>query len=357
MLYFSDPKDYSIDKLRQMLVPYSAVNTYSLNYQLASAFKLQLNTFHPFEESHHYSMTSLQAGLSVYTSMNKKEAQQILSARLHQHDFYELMMVLEGSVFQNIENQMHLYTAGSCCLLNRNIRHTELYNEEGADFRIAFVQISDSLMRLIHSVFSLRLFPAEDSGTITDLEQFLRINLDENTDEKDYVEFIPRAGGASQGSEAALLMEELAGTLLSPHVHSSHRVLYLFTELFTLLSNKELYSTTPISIGTQTENRLFEQVRTLMDESRGRITRSELSEILHYSGSQISRVVHLFTGLSISAYGNSVCMREAARLLRTTQLSVQEIAEQLGFTNRTHFYRKFKEVYQLTPLEYRTQRR
>lgn len=44
----------------------------------------------------------------------------------------------------------------------------------------------------------------------------------------------------------------------------------------------------------------------------------------------------------------------AAKLLRTTTLTVQEIIYQCGFSNRSHFYKEFDKRYQMAPKEYRS---
>jgi signal transduction histidine kinase/ligand-binding sensor domain-containing protein/DNA-binding response OmpR family regulator len=46
-------------------------------------------------------------------------------------------------------------------------------------------------------------------------------------------------------------------------------------------------------------------------------------------------------------------MSHAAKLLRTTTLTIQEIMYKTGFTNRSHFYKEFFKRYNLTPKEYR----
>lgn len=46
-------------------------------------------------------------------------------------------------------------------------------------------------------------------------------------------------------------------------------------------------------------------------------------------------------------------LTSAARLLRTTSLTVQEIMFRVGFSNRSHFYREFAKKYNTTPKEYR----
>lgn len=44
----------------------------------------------------------------------------------------------------------------------------------------------------------------------------------------------------------------------------------------------------------------------------------------------------------------------AARLLRTTSLTIQEIMYRSGFSNRSHFYKEFDKRFDMTPREYRT---
>ena len=45
----------------------------------------------------------------------------------------------------------------------------------------------------------------------------------------------------------------------------------------------------------------------------------------------------------------------AAKLLKTTTLTVQEIIYQCGFGNRSHFYKEFDKRFQMTPKEFRQQ--
>ena len=49
------------------------------------------------------------------------------SRNLHIHDYFELLIVLEGTITQMIEQKEYLYPAGSCCLINRSLYHMEDY--------------------------------------------------------------------------------------------------------------------------------------------------------------------------------------------------------------------------------------
>ena len=44
----------------------------------------------------------------------------------------------------------------------------------------------------------------------------------------------------------------------------------------------------------------------------------------------------------------------AAKLLRTTSLTVQEVMYHTGFANRSHFYKEFAKNFSMTPKDYRT---
>ncbi|MDE6420979.1 MAG: AraC family ligand binding domain-containing protein, partial [Lachnospiraceae bacterium] len=57
----------------------------------------------------------------------------------HFHDFFEFVIVLEGSIIQKIEGTEYLYTAGSCCLINRNLRHMEYYHSKS---RILYIGLT-----------------------------------------------------------------------------------------------------------------------------------------------------------------------------------------------------------------------
>ena len=46
-------------------------------------------------------------------------------------------------------------------------------------------------------------------------------------------------------------------------------------------------------------------------------------------------------------------MKNAARLLEETRLSLTEIGEEVGCYDASHFTHKFKNIYGVTPKEYR----
>ena len=58
-------------------------------------------------------------------------------------------------------------------------------------------------------------------------------------------------------------------------------------------------------------------------------------------------------GLCISEYMTAYRMREAARLLSETDISILEIANRIGYTNQGRFAKVFQKYYRMKPLKYR----
>ena len=77
-----------------------------------------------------------------------------LSSRpLHRHDYFELMLVLEGEVIQQIEEKEYPYRAGTCCLVNRSILHNERFIGPA---KLCFLGLSVDFVRsLTESALSL----------------------------------------------------------------------------------------------------------------------------------------------------------------------------------------------------------
>ncbi|MDQ0199127.1 AraC family transcriptional regulator [Neobacillus ginsengisoli] len=84
-----------------------------------------------------------------------------------------------------------------------------------------------------------------------------------------------------------------------------------------------------------------------------------LEEIAHHCHLSRFHFSHLFkkeAGISVMDYLNKVKIDQAVFYLETTDLSIQEIANQVGFKDANYFSRLFKKYMQFTPTEYRGDR-
>lgn len=86
------------------------------------------------------------------------------------------------------------------------------------------------------------------------------------------------------------------------------------------------------------------------------IRAQELADLVGYSVTYFTRRFREETGFGISDYVKAARIERARILLETSDSSVQEISDKLGFTTRNYFTRCFREVTGKTPVEYRNSR-
>lgn len=79
-----------------------------------------------------------------------------------------------------------------------------------------------------------------------------------------------------------------------------------------------------------------------------------IAELLTISRMQLYRRIRELTNLSPSEYIRSVKLDRAEHLLRTTELTVQEIMYRCGFNNKSYFYREFTKKHNCSPKEFRS---
>ena len=80
---------------------------------------------------------------------------------------------------------------------------------------------------------------------------------------------------------------------------------------------------------------------------------ADVAAALCVSEMTLYRRVKDLLGKSPGEFIRTIKLNRAATLLRTTSLTVQEIMFDCGFNNKSWFYRKFAETYNMSPKEYR----
>ncbi len=79
----------------------------------------------------------------------------------------------------------------------------------------------------------------------------------------------------------------------------------------------------------------------------------DLAELVGYSAGYITKRFRRETGFGISDYVKLARIERAKILLTTSDQSIQDISDQLGFTTRNYFTRCFRDVTGMTPKEFR----
>jgi len=78
-----------------------------------------------------------------------------------------------------------------------------------------------------------------------------------------------------------------------------------------------------------------------------------LARLVNLSPSRFSHLFKAEYGVPVHAYVTRIRMNRACRLLFSTNLTIKEIAEELGYITPEHFHTIFKKTFGVTPAEYR----
>lgn len=269
-------------------------------------------------------------------------------SQIHQHDYFEIMFVMEGNTVQKIENQKYLYHTGQCCLLNHAVRHRE---QPCSNSSLYFLMLSDEFVtQMIQNdiFFSADGSHHQRSNTIYD---FFRRSL--KSRDKQYMDFYPKVS-----SERIIpILEDLFSKLSEENAclsYGSYSIIQgIISKIFGILLDFSLYTSRRISVDNSKQEYLFIQIQRLLESHSGKISRQEISDKLHYSDNYLNKIVKQSVGMSLLEYRKFFTIKEAAHLLGTTDKTIAEIIDELGFSGRTYFNNLFKKQYSITPSQYR----
>ena len=90
-----------------------------------------------------------------------------------------------------------------------------------------------------------------------------------------------------------------------------------------------------------------------INENKSWITLPELAEHFHLSQGYLSRYIKRETGTTFIALLKKFRLQQAVKMLANSNCAIEEIIEAVGYTDTSRFYRNFKEMYGMTPMQYR----
>ncbi len=254
---------------------------------------------------------------------------------MHCHNFYEIQYVVSGSFTQQIGiDELHL-TKGDICFITPKTSHSLRINShktiviniivKSSTFQSTFTSFMGR-NDIISDYFTRSVYHSSRSPYIlckTNSEEILTDIIFRLTDE------CQKPGKYSPRYRNAML--EL-----------------LFIELLRL---HEYHFT----LGTSTENVNNESILAIIryiQSNYKTTTLKDVADFFNYNETYLSRLIKKFSGQTYSEMIRTIRVQHAANLIIEGQLSIQEITDEIGYTDRSHFYRTFKKYYGVSPAQY-----
>ena len=271
---------------------------------------------------------------NINISYNRKDA----GCAIHTHEFAELIFVVEGTSVHEIDGKVYKAETGD--LLFVNYGQTHAFRGEGTDYcyyNLLYVPefFSEELINSenIYDIFETSLF-REFSAVATGSSQLVHFRG------KEYL-------------EVKKIIEDMADEFVKKDM-GYRSVLTGYSRVLYSKILRKLKGTGIDSAAQSCVDQIVAECLAFIDaRCFTKLTLKEIAEHTFYNPAYLSRVFKEQCGINLSEYIKEKRIREAARLLVDSDLSNEEIMHRVGYADKKHFYKSFRDIYQETPAEYR----
>jgi AraC-like DNA-binding protein len=246
---------------------------------------------------------------------------------LHEHDFYEIVIVSSGNGWHVLNDEPHFISCGEVLFLRAEDHH-------------AFEEVDQlHLTNILYRPNGALLHPDR-------IRPYLQPTpADEDASERRYWQL---SDGALQGLEP--LLTALARESLKPDAASAVMAECLFAQLVVTLW-RDRFATDASHLPASA--RLDQVLRYLRHNCTQPIDLDEVADRFGYSPRNLRRVFSVATATTPHSYLVKLRLAQAMRALRTTDDSVTGIALASGFNDSNYFAYCFKKQMGMSPVRYR----
>ena len=254
----------------------------------------------------------------------------------HWHNSFELIEVVEGKFFCNVDGSEFLINKGNICIINRGRLH-HIYTEDHNAFKCRKKTIIFNPDYFIkdQNIYEKYILPLLEKDAFAHIQFNIKkgIGLDINTLMKEI---------------EALEDEKPIGYELEEYslIYKVIRYLYLAYQS----SKQTIHTAYDANVQIQRNMTSF-----IHEHFGSKIGLEDIAESGQVSKSTCIRLFHKYTGKSPIDFLNNYRLQISAEKLVTTSEQITEIAYACGFGQPSYFNRLFLKEYNMTPNQYRKQ--
>ena len=254
----------------------------------------------------------------------------------HWHNSFELIEVVEGKFYCNVDGSEFLINKGNICIINRGRLH-HIYTEDHNAFKCRKKTIIFNPDYFIkdQNIYEKYILPLLEKDAFAHIQFNIKkgIGLDINTLMKEI---------------EALEDEKPIGYELEEYslIYKVIRYLYLVYQS----SKQSIHTAYDANVQIQRNMTSF-----IHEHFGSKIGLEDIAEAGQVSKSTCIRLFHKYTGKSPIDFLNNYRLQMSAEKLVTTSEQITEIAYACGFGQPSYFNRLFLKEYNMTPNQYRKQ--
>ncbi|MEH7495670.1 AraC family transcriptional regulator, partial [Neobacillus niacini] len=254
----------------------------------------------------------------------------------HKHDYIEIVYVLEGSFIQEIKGRQIVLNKGDLCILDRNVVHSSLPLSE-TDVVVNIILTPEFFDGIFMHLLS-------DDNYISN---FIINSLYSKSKEQNFL-----IHHVKDDSIIKIILENLLLEYFSTEVKSPAAINGYLLILFTELSREIIHSSGALIKDEQ--HKVKERILTYIRNRYKDTNLKEMADCFHFHPSYLSSLVKREFGKNLKDLLTEVRMSEASKLLKNTDMTIENIVYEVGYSNFSYFYKVFKKTYGMTPNQYKT---
>lgn len=252
----------------------------------------------------------------------------------HEHQFFEILCVYDGSADTTIQGISHRLTTGDVCIIPPHTRHSVGIFDDSVAINI--------LVR--GTTFQSTFFQSLTADSA--LAQFFAHVLYRKT-EGNYLIFHTGKDSSIQKMLENLYIEYLG------HEKYSYTFLNSMLIMFWAMLLRRHENHIESILTKDTGDNSMTDILNYLNAHYQEVTLSDTARHFGYSTSHFSTLIKEGTGRTFLQIIRDIKLNQACRALRETSLSNAVICELVGYDSPEHFMRTFKKAYNMTPGEYR----
>lgn len=257
--------------------------------------------------------------------------------QLHTHEYLELSYVVSGRFRQRILGKDIIFEQGDLCLIDKNCLHQDYLDSDSAS--ILFLGIENDIFEEI----------MDSHAAGERILSFLQSALLKQKNLQQYLHFKPNPGTGTRLEEClGLLLQEL----VTHDEASSYICRGLLMRIFRILSADYDFSLSR-ELKKEMNWLLYEEITGYIRQHYRDISIRQLCGRFHFQEDYFNRLLRQKTGMTYTEYVQKLRLDEAEHLLTTTRLSIDQVADAVGYQNKGYFYRIFTERHHMTPARFR----
>lgn len=254
----------------------------------------------------------------------------------HNHDYYEMVYVYHGGCVNTFRDHKVIMSQGDVLLVNPNVLHSmHTLRDEDCVFNIMLSRplLEESMLLLLADNKLVSHFIVSYMYQINTSQDFLYFPARENVQ-----------------------VDDVATNLIYELLHrppgSGSVVEHLLVVLFTLLARIHAEENR-INADMQSKISSLPDIISYINQNSKTVSLSILEEKFSYSTGYISRMIRQHCGQSFTQLVHNAKLQRAREILKTTDISIEQTAEEAGFQDSQYFSKIFKKKFGLTPGQYR----